>query len=183
MDNGTDSYHRFLNGDKEGMVQIILNYKDGLTLYLCKITNNISLAEELMEDTFVQLYVKKPRFSGKSSFRTWLYAIGRNLTLNTLRRRKWISDRSVEEYTDFSNQEDIEKLYIRKEQNTHVYRTMRKLRSEYRQVLYLVFFEEFSNEETAQIMHKSKRQIEMLIYRAKKSLRLELEKEGFSYEE
>ncbi len=60
---------------------------------------------------------------------------------------------------------------------------MKKLNPDYFQVLYLVYFENFSNTETAAIMKKNKRQIENLIYRAKQALKSELEKEGFEYEE
>lgn len=34
MDNGASSYRRFLDGDDEGIVELIKDYKDGLTLYL-----------------------------------------------------------------------------------------------------------------------------------------------------
>ena len=60
---------------------------------------------------------------------------------------------------------------------------MKKLNNEYRQVLYLVYFENFSNNETAEIMLKSERQIRNLLYRAKGALKSLLEKEGFVYEE
>ena len=63
------------------------------------------------------------------------------------------------------------------------YRAMKTLRTEYRQVLMLSFFEELSNEEVAMVMKRSKRQIENLLYNAKKALRAELERSGFSYEE
>ena len=64
MDNGASSYRRFLDGDDTGIVEIIRDYKDGLILYLNGITGNIHTAEEIMEDTFVKLVTKKPRFSG-----------------------------------------------------------------------------------------------------------------------
>ena len=60
---------------------------------------------------------------------------------------------------------------------------MEKLNCDYRQVLYLVYFENFSNTETAEIMRKNERQIRNLIYRAKAALKILLEKEGFEYEE
>ena len=34
MDNGASSYLRFLNGDKNGFVDIVKDYKDGLTLFI-----------------------------------------------------------------------------------------------------------------------------------------------------
>lgn len=78
---------------------------------------------------------------------------------------------------------NVEKGYLVEEQKIILHRTMKRLKSEYFQVLYLVYFEDFTNDEAATIMKRSKRQIENLIYRAKKTLKSELEKEGFEYEE
>ena len=182
MDNGEISYRRFIAGDDEGMVEIIRDYKDGLILYLNGITGNILLAEEIMEDTFFKIVTKKPKFSGKSSFKTWLYAIGRNSALDSLRKRSRFSDKPVDEYTDLADELSIEKDYLKEEQKIALHRALQKLNPDYRQVLYLVFFENFDNSETAKIMHKTKRQVENLLYRAKQSLKSELEKEGFEYE-
>jgi len=184
MDNGASSYRRYLDGDDSGIVEIIKVYKDGLTLYINGYVKNIFIAEELMEETFFKLAAKRPRFSGKSSFKTWLYTIARNLTLDYLRHNsKFISD-SIDEYSNFLSEEtDVEKEYLIQEQKIILHRTMRKLKSEYFQVLYLIYFEGFSNTEVAVIMKKNKRQIENLIYRAKNTLKSELEKEGFEYEE
>lgn len=45
MDNGASSYRRFLNGDDEGIVEIVNDYKDGLILYQEKsIINNLEVA-------------------------------------------------------------------------------------------------------------------------------------------
>ncbi len=82
MDNGASSYRRFLDGDDNGIIEIVNNYKDGLILYLNGYVNNIFIAEELTEDTFFRLITKKPKFSGKSTFKSWLYAIGRNIAVD-----------------------------------------------------------------------------------------------------
>ena len=76
MDNGASSYRRFLDGDDNGFVEIVRDYKDGLILFLDSFVSNLSIAEDLAEDTFVKLGINKPHFSGKSSFKTWLYAVG-----------------------------------------------------------------------------------------------------------
>ena len=75
MDSGMDSYRRFLSGDNSGLEEIICVYKDGLILYLHGVVNDLQLAEELTENTFVKLVVKRPRFSQQSAFKTWLYTI------------------------------------------------------------------------------------------------------------
>lgn len=182
MDNGTLNYQRFLEGDDEGIVEIIREYKDGLILYLNGITDNISMAEEIMEDTFFKLVIKKPKFSGKSSFKTWLYSIGRNSAIDAIRKKSRFSTIPLDEYTNLANEECIEKEYLIEEQKILLHKAMRKLNPDYQQVLYLVFFENFNNSETAKIMHKTKRQVENLLYRAKQSLKSELEKEDFKYE-
>ena len=82
-----------------------------------------------------------------------------------------------------SDEEDIERQYLKEEQKIELHRAMRRLKPEYAQVLYLMYFEEFDTAEIARIMKKSKRQIGDLLYRAKKTLKSELEKEGFVYEE
>ena len=56
MDNGASSYRRFLDGDESGIIEIIRDYKDGLILFLNGFTQNIHIAEELAEDTFVKLW-------------------------------------------------------------------------------------------------------------------------------
>ena len=183
MDNGASSYRRYLDGDDTGLTDIIRIYKDGLTLYINGYTDNIFTAEELMEETFFKLATKKPHFSTGSSFKTWLYTIARNVTLDYLRKNSKIADSPIEDFENYLAEEsDVEKTYLIKEQKILLHRAMRELKSEYFQVLYLVYFEDFTNAEIAKIMKKNKRQVENLIYRAKTTLRSELEKEGFEYE-
>lgn len=183
MDTGASSYRRYLDGDDTGIIEIIRDYKDGLTLYINSFVDNIYTAEDLMEDTFFKVATKKPRFSGKSSFKTWLYAIARNMTLDYLRKNKKLANIPIEDLNNYIAEEmDVEKEYLINEQKILLHQTMRELKSEYFQVLYLVYFEDFTNEEIAKIMKKNKRQIENLIYRAKNTLKSELEKEGFEYE-
>lgn len=182
MDNGESSYRRFLAGDDEGLHEIICTYRAGLILYLNSFVQNIHTAEDLTEDTFAELAIKCPKFSGKSSFKTWLYAIGRNITAKYLRKHTKFSVVPLESQEYLVDEENIESNYIKSEQKRMVHQALHRLKLEYRQVLYLIFFEEFCNAEAALIMKKSNRQIETLLYNAKKALRSELERSGFDYE-
>ena len=184
MDNGASSYRRYIDGDDNGIAEIVAAYKDGLILYLNGYVENIHTAEELTEDTFFRLVAKKPWFSGRCSFKTWLYTIGRNVALDHLRRHPKGNEISLEDLENYLAEEaDLERFYLREERNRTVHRAMRKLNPDYRQVLHLVYFEGFSNGEAAVILRKSERQIRNLLYRARQSLKAMLEKEGFVYEE
>ncbi len=183
MDNGVGSYRRFLDGDEEGLAEIIRDHKDGLILFINGIVHNIHTAEELTEEVFVKLVVKRPRFFGKSSFKTRLYAIARNVAYDNLRSRRATAELTDEEMQRMiSEEDDLERMYIREENRRAVHRALGRLNPDYSQVLYLIYFEEMDNSEAAAVMRKSKRQVENLIYRAKSALRSELLKEGFCYE-
>ena len=184
MDNGASSYRRFLNGDDNAISEIVGYYKDGLILYLNNYVNNIYVAEELTEDTFFRLITKKPRFFGKSRFKSWLYAIGRNVAVDYIRHNSKIANIPIEDMENYLlDEESLEKSYIKEERKIAVHKALSELSSDYRNVLWLVYFENFSNKEVSLILKKSDRQIKNLLYRAKLSLKSKLEKECFIYEE
>ena len=182
MRNGESSYRRFVSGDKEGLVEIIRDYKDGLILYICSITGDCFNAEEIAEDTFIKLYTDKPAFKGNSTFKTWLYSIGRHTAVDYMRRHKHRNDIPLDSVCEAASAEDIEKSLIKEEERIMLHRAMQRLNPEYRQVLCLKYFGDIDHTETAAIMKKSVRQVTDLLYRAKNALKKELEKEGFRYE-
>lgn len=183
MDNGASSYRRFLEGDDNGFVAIIRDYKDGLILFLNRYVHNIHTAEELAEDTFVRIVTRKPRFAAEHSFKTWLYTIGRNVAVSYLRRESRSAAMSAEELERLSDDEEtLEQSYLREERRILLHRALARLRPDYATALYLKYFEELPNEQIAGVMGKRKRQIENLLYQAKRALKAELEKEGLSDE-
>ena len=182
MDSGMDSYRRFLSGDNSGLEEIICVYKDGLILYLHGIVNDLQLAEELTENTFVKLVVKRPRFSQQSAFKTWLYTIGRNTAIDHLRRSRK-AELPLEDCLQISDEEEgLEQRYIQQENKIMVHRCIKKLKQEYQQVLWLAYFEGFSYKEIARILHKTTHNIETIAYRARQALKTILIMEGYEYE-
>ena len=184
MGNGASSYRRFReSGDDSGLIDIIKEYRDGLIFYLNSIVGNIHTAEELAEDTFVLLGTRKPRDKGKGSFKTWLYTIGRNLALNYLKKSSKKREISLDDCANLKALDDVEQFYIREERKIILHKCMQKLNFQYRQVLWLVYFEDFSLKQVAAVMKISTHNAETLVYRARKSLKTQLETEGFIYEE
>ena len=183
MDQGENSYRLFLQGDDDGLVQIIRDYKDGLILYLNGYVQNLTTAEDLAEETFLKLALRKPRFLANSSFRTWLYAIGRNLALDYRRHNKK-REISLEDSPEAILEEmDLERAYINQEEKREVHRVMKQLKQEYREVLWLVYFEKFNYREAGRIMGRTAHSTETLAYRARRALKAKLIEEGFCYEE
>ena len=178
MDNGASSYLRFLSGDNDGFVELVREYSDGLTLFINTIVNDIHISEEAADDVFMKLYVDKPKYRSGYSFKTWLYAIGRNTAFNYLKKLKRNTWSPAEDLSYISDETDIEAEYIKGEKNIIINRCMKALKKEYAQALFLVYFEELTNSETAKVMSKSSRQVTQLLYCAKKALKEEMERRG-----
>lgn len=185
MDNGASSYHRFCDrGDDNAFAELIRLYRDGLIFYLYSIVGNIHIAEEIAEDTFVLLGTKKPKDKGNGTFKTWLYTIGRNLAASYLRKHAKTQEISIDNCLDLADEtESMYEMLVAEQRKIMLHKAMSKLKTEYRQVLHLVYFEGFSNKEAATVMKRSVHNVETLLYRARKSLKTQLEREGFTYEE
>ena len=179
MDNGASSYRRFLDGDEAGLNEIVEMYGDNLMYFINGIVKNIEMAEDLMEDTFMELLIHKHHFRGESSFKTYLFKIGRNKALNALKRNRIY----VEFDDDLEDLQKLEDTIITNEKNRHVKSAMGKLKDDYATVIHLLYFEDMSYDEIGRVMKKTNKQIKNLAYRARNSLKEILEKEGFSYEE
>ena len=178
MDNGSENYRRFLEGDEAGLAAVIREYKDGLILYLKGFTGDFHAAEDLAEETFLRLLIKGPKDQGKASFKTWLYTIGRNVALNDRRKRR--PDVGLPEDSAYGT--ELEEAYLQEEEKRLLYRALRSLNPDYQQILWLVYFEGFSDREAAAVMKRSVHATETLVYRARNALRSALEKEGFTHE-
>ncbi len=179
MDSGTSCYNRFLAGDENGLVDIVNMYGDSLMLFINSFVNNLSTAEELMEDVFMELVVKKHKFKEESSFKTYLFKIGRNKAFNFLKRNKrytYIEDKEIEDDVKF------EENIVKDEEQKQIHTVLKLLPKDYKTVLYLIYFEDMSYDEIGMVMRKSNKQVKNLAYRARIALKEKLRKEGFSYE-
>lgn len=167
-------YFQFIEGDIDALEKLVVTYRNHLVIFINSYVNDLNDAEDLAEDVFVQLIVKKPSFKRKSDFKTWLFSIARHLSLNFLKKRSKSICCDVTELQSSSIENSPDELFMMNEEKKYLHQKLRSIKIEYRQVIILSYFEEFSNSEIAFIMKKTKRQIENLLYRAKISLKNEL---------
>ena len=183
MESDEIIYDRFLEERKEEDFRILLErHKDRLVLFLNGYVHNLADAEELMLDAFAEVALGRSIFAGRSSFRTWLYSIGKKLALSHLRktgRRMEVGEEAAEGVEGTVLAPDV--TLLQEEGKKELYQALESLNSEYRQVLMLLYFEEMSHEEVARVMRKSMKQIYNLTERGKKALREVLERMGFDH--
>jgi RNA polymerase sigma-70 factor (ECF subfamily) len=101
-----------------------------------------------MMDTFAVLVSKTARYSVRkdAEFKTWLFAVARNQARNHLRRRKRFFDMTDDalesQPDDFQNQPEY--VILREEKNQKLWQALKAINSDYRQVLYLMYFESYN---------------------------------------
>ena len=174
-------YLRYIEKDDDNDLETLLTrHRDGLFIFLMGFVKNEEDAEDLLMDTFAKLAVDKPHFDPDrtGSFKSWLYAIGRNNALMHLRKHKYQAVPLDEEIV--SDEDTPESEILKSDRNKKLYQALRSLKPDYRQALMLLYFEGLSHEEIATSLGMRKKQIYHLVDRGKESLKKTLERMGIS---
>ena len=183
MDNSVSLYQRFLDGDNNGLEELVKLYNYNLIFYINEFVNNITISEDIAADTFAKLVIRKAHFKNDYMFKTWLFKIARNSVIDYLRKRsRWQVRLHEILETELTDKEMLENTILKTEQSKHLHNTMQTMHNDYRDVLHLVYFEDMSYDEASAVLGKNVKQVKNLVYRAKQALKLALEREGFIYE-
>lgn len=102
---------RVQGGDIAAFDSIMLLYRERLYSVIYNMTFNHDDAADLTQESFVKAFRSLGKFKGKSSFFTWLYRIGVNMTLSHLQRKKTRKFFSFEQISDeYGSSKEFEKL-------------------------------------------------------------------------
>lgn len=173
-------YRRFLSGDAEALERLVREYSDALVRFAYCYVKDSAIAEDVMEDAFAALIVKRRPFNDADNLRAYLYKIVRNKCVDYLRlHKKRVSLSDVDRVLVGA---ETETALLRRENSRTVYKALQKLPPQYREVLYLTYFEEYGVDELSHLLKCTKKQIYNLLSRAKLSLKQLLIQEGIFYE-
>jgi len=173
-------------GDEKAIRRLVDGYSPRLYNVALRILRNSQDAEDALQDTFITALRKLEQFDGRSSFLTWIYRIAVNASLMQLRKRR--SRRRNEEPLEFPTFEDVRKRelvdwsadparnMITTEMREIMDRAIDRLPPKYRMVFVLRDIEEFSTEETSEILGITVANVKIRLMRARLFLRDELEK-------
>ena len=92
----------FQAGDSHAFEELVERYKNRIYNFIYRFVNDVSLAEDLTQDTFLKLFTHKDSYREIAKFSTWLYTIAQNLAKTELRKRNRrqtysVSDLSTED--------------------------------------------------------------------------------------
>ncbi len=173
-------YRNFLNGDSSSYDQLMIRYGDSLTFYINGYTHDIQDAEDLMIEAFARIMVKKPRIQS-GAFKAYLYKTGRNLALRFAEKKRSAALFSLEELnSEIADTFMTEDEAAARQKKEILEMCLERIDPQLREALWLVYYDDLSYGEAAEIMKVSVKKIDHLLARGKQMMRRELEKEGIS---
>jgi len=78
----------FRNGDSAAYRELIERYHDDLLRFLTRLVGNRAAAEDLFQETFLQIHLSADSFDASRRFRPWLFTIAANKGRDLLRKKK-----------------------------------------------------------------------------------------------
>jgi RNA polymerase sigma-70 factor (ECF subfamily) len=176
-------------GDHAAFTELVRRYEQTVYRFSLKLCRDPRTAEEVLQDTFINVFRKLRSFDGKSKFSTWLYAIVANNCLMKRRKRKLEELEEPLELLDtpltdgegrYAHQiarweETPADLMLNKELRTVLDAAILKLPDLYRAVFVLRDVEGKTTEETGEILGVSQEAVKSRLRRARSFLREQLD--------
>ena len=166
-------------GDAEAFGRLVERYQDRLYNSLLRVLGSAEDARDVVQDAFVQAYVKLETFRGSAAFYTWLYRIGFNLAMSHARKRRPVT--SLEQARENFGHEAVDGQplpdahLVRRERVQLVHAALAALSTEYRQILVLRELEGCRYDQIAEILDLPVGTVRSRLFRAREQLREQLE--------
>lgn len=134
-------------------------------------------AQDVLQETYLKIVEGKARFDGRSTLKTWLFAVIRR-TAASRRRVRWLRDLrfvhdDVSTVPDGGN-DSAEQRVIHSERTSALLRALNRLARRQREVIELVFYHDMTIEEAAAVAGVSVGTARVHYHRAKQRLFAEL---------
>ena len=178
MDNGAVSYRRFLDGDESAFDEIMGQLFHALVFFINRYVQDVHTAEDLAIDTLSDLIVHPKRYNFQVALKTYLFMLGRSRALDYIKRRKIIRFTELSEADALEDSASLEERILADQRKKSVHDAISRLPEDMAEAVYLIYFEDLSYQDAAAVLKKNRKQVDNLLYRAKKELRSILGEEG-----
>ena len=173
---------RVKRGDRAAFAQLVEKYKQPVMNLAYRTVRDMTEAEDLAQNVFVQVYKSAARYKTTAKFSTWLFTIARNLCLNEIRRRSrhpaesldashpQQDDQPLQQFEDKSTFSPPENV-LQGELAQQIDSALADLPENQRSAILLCRQEELSYEEIAKVLGCSISATKSLIHRGRETLK------------
>lgn len=167
--------------DTSFLTELISRYESKLDIYIYRKSGaSQEDRQDLLQDIFIKVYKNIKDFDSSLKFSSWIYRIAHNEMIDWYRKKKRRPTVYFEENTEIvqrlASEIDIVKDLVSKERLEDIQEEIKKLSTDYQEIIQLRFFEEKSYDEISDILKIPPGTVATRINRAKKKLQETLKK-------
>ena len=162
---------RIAKGDRVALAELYERFQRPLFRYICQLTPDHSLAEEVLQDTLVAVWKGAGGFGGRSRVQTWLIGIARRQAHNRLRRH-------TPPITDLDSETGLpdsspgpEAQVLTQFDHEALAAALQRLSPSHREALHLSFVQGLSYQEIADVLGIPQGTVKSRLANAKRALR------------
>ena len=161
-----------LQGSQDCFAQIVLRYSGNLLRFVAAGVSSMQDAEDIVQETFLNVYKNLHQFDLRCSFKSWLFAIANNCRISHLRKQ-----RPRLHATDFVTETipSPDDIVSQQQEIDSVWNQAAKLSDSQYTALVLRYKEQMDVNQIARIMQKSRVHVRVLLHRARARLAEDLE--------
>ncbi|MGE0755974.1 MAG: RNA polymerase sigma factor [Pirellulaceae bacterium] len=182
MNNESELIDESLRGNAAAFGKLVRIHQDRLFNAVSHFIGDATEAEDVVQEAFVQAYVKLDTFQGSSAFYTWLYRIAFNTAVSRKRRKRLAT--SVDSNREQVGDEPVDRgdapdaRLLREEQAARVQLALAQLSDEHRAILVLREIDGLEYEAIADALEINVGTVRSRLHRARLALRDRLAADG-----
>ena len=171
------------SGNQEAFAELCLRYRGVLKNRIYRIVRHPEDTEDVLQETLLKAYQHLQSFRETCSFPTWLVAIGTNVSLMLLRRRKILRKNTSDVVADDGETlvmewrdpaPDPEQRYMMNQTSQTLNRAITRLSPQFRNLLEMYYKSELRLKDSAKIFGVSEGTVKSRVLRARHILRRSL---------
>ena len=153
----------------ENMEEIYNKYAKAIKNYIFCITKDITLAEDIMQETFIVAINQINKFRGDCEISVWLFSIAKKILYQKTKKNNKIKTISFDDL-EFSDDKILEEEYINKDNKIKLFEALQKLDVNTREVMYLRLTGDLTFKEIGKILNKTENWAKVTFFRGKQKI-------------
>ena len=170
---------RVAKGDRAAVRLLFMRHHARVYRFVARQTGSETMADDIANEVFLELWRQAPGFEGRSEVSTWLLGIARFKALSALRRRKeeWIDDDDAAAVPDESDTPEV--VVLKDDKAAALRRMVDALPEEHRSVIDLAYYHGRSVTEIGEILTIPVATVKTRMFYARKKLGEALKAAGY----
>ena len=159
-----------LQGDDDAFEHLFNRYREAIRRLFVQRLGNDSDADDLLQETFLKIYLNIHRYDNRYTFGQWLYAIARNTLVDFTRKSR--TALSIDEHfsAPAATTPTPEESIINSQQRLQIDKFLQNLSEQHQKLFRLRFLEEYSYEEIAEKLQMPMGSVKTGIHRARERM-------------